>query len=102
VRALAEAAQAGDRAEVWRLVGPATRARLTADARAAAQLAERRALEPVDLIAAGWFAPRAQPVEFRELTVEGDHATVEVRGARGEREQVACTRVGAAWRVELP
>jgi hypothetical protein len=27
---------------------------------------------------------------------------VEVRGAHGEREQVACTRVGAAWRVELP
>jgi hypothetical protein len=102
VRALAEAAQAGDRAEVWRLVGPETRGRLESDARKVAALSGRREVKPEQLLAVGWFSPRMQLVSMRELDREGDRATVEVVGSRGEHEPVRCVRVGGAWKVELP
>jgi hypothetical protein len=54
------------------------------------------------MLAVGWFTPRFRPAEVRELGREGGRATVEVRGEKGEREQVACVRVEGAWRVELP
>ena len=47
VRALAEAAEAGDRDAVYALLGPATRARLATDAERAAQAAGRREIGPV-------------------------------------------------------
>jgi len=102
VRALAEAAQAGDRAEVWRLVGPATRARLQEDARRAAALAGGAPVAPEKLLAVGWFAPSFRLEEARELSREGDHAVVEARGSDGRREQVTCVRVDGQWKVELP
>ena len=101
VRALAEAAEAGDRDGVLALLGPATRARLAADAERAAQAAGRRELGPTDLVAAGWSAPKWHAVDFDVLTRSGDRATVEVRGAAHERETVACVAVGGQWRVEL-
>jgi hypothetical protein len=102
VRALAEASEAGDRDEVWALLGPATRARVTADAARAAQAAGRREIGPVDLIAAGWSPPRWHAVDFDVLSRSGDRATVEVRGAAHERETLTCVLVGSDWRVELP
>ena len=102
VRALTEAAQAGDRAEVWRLVGPRTRARLTADAQRAGVLAGRRPAPGEQMLAVGWFAPRFTAEQVEELSRNGDRATVEVRGAHGEREQVECVRVDGEWKVELP
>ncbi len=102
VRALAEAAEAGDRDAVYALLGPATRARLTADAERAAQAAGRRELGPHDLVAAGWSPPRWRASDFDVLTRAGDRATVEVRGAGHERETVSCVLVDGQWRVELP
>ena len=102
VRALAEAAEAGDRDAVYALLGPATRARLAADADHAAQAAGRRELGPVDLVAAGWSPPKWHAVDFDVLTRSGDRATVEVRGAAHERETVTCVLVDGQWRVELP
>ena len=102
VRALAEAAQAGDRAEVWRLVGPATRAKLTEDARKAGALAGRRPAAPEQMLAVGWFSPRYQPDQVRELSRAGDHAQVEVIGPKGEWQEVTCVRVDGQWKVELP
>jgi hypothetical protein len=101
VRALAEAAEAGDRDGVYALLGPATRARLTSDAERAAQAAGRRELGPTDLVAAGWSPPKWHAVDFDVLTRAGDRATVEVRGAAHERETVTCVLVGGQWRVEL-
>lgn len=101
VRALAEAAEAGDRAAVYALFGPATRARLAADAEHAAQAAGRRELGPTDLVAAGWSPPKWHAVDFDVLTRSGDRATVEVRGAAHERETVSCVLAGGEWRVEL-
>jgi hypothetical protein len=102
VRALAEAAEAGDRDAVWALVGPATRARLTADAERAAQASGRRDLLPRDMLAAGWSAPRWKLTDVDVVVRAGEHATVEVRGKNGERETLSCVQVGGAWRVELP
>jgi hypothetical protein len=102
VRALAEAAEAGDRDAVYALLGPATRARLGSDGERAAQAAGRRELGPKDLVAAGWSPPRWRAVDFDVLTRSGDRATVEVRGAGHERETVTCVLVDGNWRVELP
>jgi len=101
VRALTEAAESGDRDAVYALLGPATRARLTADAEHAAQAAGRRELGPTDLVAAGWSPAKWHAVDFDVLTRTGDRATVEVRGAAHERETVTCVAVGGQWRVEL-
>jgi hypothetical protein len=102
VRTLAEAAQAGERAEVYQLLGPATRAKLDADARRAAALSGRRAVPPEEMLAVGWFAPRFALDDVRELERSGERATVEVRGQKGERQRITCVRDGGQWRVELP
>jgi hypothetical protein len=102
VRAFAESAADGDRAGVWRLLGPATRGRLEADAKRAAELAGRRSIKPEEMLAVGWFPPKMHIVDVRERSREGDHATVEVVGKDGEREQVQCVKDHGAWKVELP
>jgi hypothetical protein len=102
VRALAEAAQAGDRPQVWQLLGARTRARLEADAARAGVLAGRRPVAPEQMLAVGWFSPRFVPDEIDEQSRSGDRAVVEVRGAHGERETVECTRLDGQWKVELP
>jgi hypothetical protein len=102
VRALAEAAEAGDRDAVYALLAPTTRARLTAEADRAARAAGRREIGAVDLVAAGWSPPRWRAAEFDVLSRSGERATVEVRGAARERETLSCVRVDGQWRVELP
>jgi hypothetical protein len=102
VHTLIEASLDGDRGAVWRLIGPATRARLRASAQRAAEMSGRRAIEPEELLAVGWLPPRFHVDEVRELERSGDHSTVEVRGTSGERETVACVRVDGAWKIELP
>ncbi|HEY1584985.1 MAG TPA: hypothetical protein VGH63_04805, partial [Polyangia bacterium] len=74
VRALTEAAEAGDREAVYALFGPATQARLTADAERAAQAAGRREIGAIDLVAAGWSPPKWHAVDFDVLTRSGDRA----------------------------
>jgi hypothetical protein len=101
VRALAEAAESGDRDALYGLLGPATRGRLAGDAARAAQAAGRRELGPKDLIAAGWSPPHWRAVDFDVLTRAGDRATVEVRGPGHARETVSCVLVDGQWRVEL-
>jgi hypothetical protein len=102
VRALGEAAQAGERAEVWRLLGPKTRARLQADAQKAGALAGTRPAPAEQMLAVGWFAPRFVAEEVEEVSRSGAEAVVEVRGGHGEHETVGCTRVEGEWKVELP
>jgi len=102
VRALAEAAADGDRALVWRLLGPDTRAKLESDARHAAELSGRRAMKPEEMLAVGWFPSKLRVDDVRELDREGNHADVEVRASDGRTERVRCVRVSGAWRVELP
>jgi len=102
VRAFAEAAADGDRAATWRLLGPATRRKLEAEAQHAAELSGRRAMKPEEMLAVGWFPPKVRLDEVRELSRDGARATVEVIGKNGERETIACVNEGGAWKVELP
>jgi hypothetical protein len=101
VRALAEAAESGSRDDVWRLIGPATRARLTADAAHAAAAAGRRDVGPRDLLAVGWSPPRWHIVGIDVIARQGDRATVEVRGEAHQRQSVTCVYVERQWHVEL-
>jgi hypothetical protein len=102
VRALGEAAADGDRAAVYRLLGPTTRARLEADAKHAAELSGRRSMKPEEMLAVGWFPPRLRASDVREVERSGDRAVVEVIGKDGERERLTCVRDGGLWKVELP
>jgi hypothetical protein len=102
VRAFSEAARSGAQHEVWRLLGPKSRDRITADAQRAAELSGRRALPAESLLAVGWSPPKFRVAEIRERTVQGDRALVEVRGPAGEVALVDCVREGGAWKIELP
>ena len=79
VRAFIEASEVGSRGEVFSLLGPASRARLEADARRAADVSGRRAIRPEELLAVGGASPRFRPDTVREVERRGDEATVEVR-----------------------
>ncbi len=102
-RAFIDAAQTADRARVLRLLGPATRARLDEAAAKASTLSGRRRMEPAELVAVGWFAPRLRAaVDVRERSRQGNSATVEVSGPHGERQEVSCIRTAQGWQLELP
>jgi hypothetical protein len=100
VRALCEAANEADRDGVRALLGPASRARLAADAALAAR-AGGRARPDADLLAVGWFPTAYAFTDVREVERRGDDAWVETRGSHGEHDRVHCVRVDGAWRVEL-
>ncbi len=102
VRAFDRAAAAGARTEVYALLGPATRARLVADARRAAEQSGRRGVRPEELLAIGWSPRRFRSAVVHVVGRAGEHADVEVIGERGERELLSVVRVDGAWRVELP
>lgn len=97
-----KAAEMGSRAQVFALLGPATRARLESDARRAGELSGRRGVAPEELLAVGWSPRRFRSASVRELARAGDHAEVEVVGEGGEREVLSLVRVDGRWRVELP
>jgi hypothetical protein len=102
VRAFDRAAEAGARDQVYQLLGPATRARLEADARRASELSGRRGVRPEELLAIGWSPRRFRTASVRVLGRAGDHAEVEVIGERGERERLQLVLVPDGWRIELP
>jgi len=68
----------------------------------AGALAGRRPVPPEQMLAVGWFSPKYQPDQVRELTRSGDRAQVEVIGPKGEWQEVTCVRVDGQWKVELP
>ena len=102
VRAFIEATVLQDRAEVYRLLGPTTRARLEERSKRAAEMAGNRAVLPEELLAAGWGSPAYKATEIHEIERDKASATVEVSGPHNERDRVRCVRVGAVWRIELP
>lgn len=102
VRAFDHAAESGARSEVYALLGPATRARLVADAQRAGEISGRRGVRPEELLAIGWSPRRFRGVDVEVVSRAGDHAEVEVKGAHGEREVLSLVREAGAWRIELP
>ena len=102
VRALVDAARDEDSAEVWRLLGARTRARLTEDARRGGEQAGRRVLLAPDLLAVGWSAPGFVVLETRELARTRDSAVIEAIGRGGERERLDLVLEADGWKMELP
>lgn len=86
--------------EAYQLLAPHARANLKDRAERASRGQGRR-YEPYEMLAEGRFALRFRP-KAMTTRVEGDVATVDVRGdGPDERASVRCAREGAAWRVEL-
>lgn len=100
VAAFAEATRAGQAARAYQLLGPRTRARLTADAERAA-LSARRPFKPWELLAVGWNAPRHAASGFTEVSRLGERAVVEVALADGASERVELVREDGQWKIEL-
>ena len=102
VRAMVQAARAGDRQAVWALRSPDTQARLTEGARRATDLiGSSTRYRPLDLISIGSSEDVPPPVDIRTLSQSGDRAVVELTGV-GEPARLDLVRVGRRWRIDLP
>ncbi len=102
VRALVQAARAGDRQAVWDLMSPATQARLTDGARRATDLVgSSMRYRPLDLISIGSSDDVPPPVDIRTVARDGDHAVVEIISV-GEPAQIELVRIGKRWKIDLP
>lgn len=103
VKAFVSAAREGDRAAVYELLGPRTRAHLDAQARKATEfVGGSRRFEPTELMSVtsgslGHPAPRDYVLRERD----GDTAIVEIVGADGTRSPTTVVEVDGHWRVEL-
>ena len=101
VRALIEAAGAGDRELVFELTGPRTRQHLAAVSRRATELVGgSRRYGPAEMLAVrGAAGDRAPEVELE--SVDGDEAVVAVVDSEGKRALLTVVRIDGVWRVEL-
>jgi hypothetical protein len=102
VRSLLQAARAGDRKAVWRLLSPDTQERLERQARhATEQVASNTRYTALDMISIGSSEDVPPPSEIRVKWRQGDDAVVEVAGTAGKAE-LSLRRVNGRWRVHLP
>lgn len=102
VRAMIQAARAGDRDLVFELLAPATQASLEAQAKRATDLvgaATRYTAK--DLISIGAFDAAATPTHITVIEERDTHAVVEIVSAAG-RARVQLLKSNGRWRVELP
>lgn len=102
VRAMIQAARAGDRKAVWRLLSPDTQHALEAKARQATDLvgASTR-YGALDLISVGASDDVPPPTDIHVKSNDGSHAVVEIGGPTG-RAEIELVRVDGRWRVDLP
>jgi len=103
VRAFVSAARAGDRAAVYDLLGPRTRAYLEQEAvRAGEYVGGSRRFSPSELMTVGAGSlehPAPRELVLRER--EGDRAVVDIVDADGVSHPMTVVEVGGHWRVEL-
>lgn len=102
VEHLVAAARTGDRARVYAVLGPTTRARLTALQAASRKTTGPVSMKPEDFLSVGWAPPAWEPASMRTTRREGDDAEVEVASAQGDRHTLALVREDGEWKVELP
>ena len=101
-RAFVAAARAGDAPGVYALLGPATRARLDADARAAqAKAGGRREFDPRELIDVTEDASAPARLEVKVRERAGDRAIVDVTHPSGAHDALTLVREAGVWRIEL-
>jgi len=102
VRDMLQAAKAGERAVVFELLAPATRARLAVEAKRATDLvgaSQRYAAK--DLISIGSADSVAEPTDITVLEELADRAVVEIVSPSG-RERLELVKLEGRWRIELP
>lgn len=102
VRDMIQAAKTGDRNAVFRLLTPATRERLDAEARRATDLvgASQR-YTAKDLMSIGSSDGVADPTDITVVEERGDRAIVEVVSPAG-RARVELIKQDGRWRIDLP
>jgi len=102
VRALIQAARAGDRQAVYDLLSPATQGRLAERARKATALVGASVrYAPLDLISIGAFGDAPAPSDLDVVEDTGERATVEIETSGGTA-RLGLVRVDGHWRVDLP
>jgi hypothetical protein len=102
VQQLIASARSGDRAAVYRRLGPRTRGRIDEVLAAARKSGGARLLRPEDLVTVGWVPPAWEASSVHELGRDGAEADVEVASAAGDRQTIHTVREGKRWTVELP
>lgn len=101
VKSLVQAARAGDRRAVWRLLSPATQAALEERARKATDLVgSSTRYTALDLISIGSSDDVPPPTDVRVVWREGDRAVVQIDGPAPD--QIDVVRVDGRWRIDLP
>lgn len=101
VRSLVQAARAGDRKAVWRMLTPSTQQALEERAKKATDLVgSSTRYTALDLISIGSSEDVPPPVDIRTVSRAGDRATVEIGGPTPERIDVV--RVDGRWKIDLP
>ena len=102
VRSLVQAARAGDRKAVWRLLSPETQERLEQQAKhATEQVASQTRYTALDMISIGSSEDVPPPSDIKVTWREGDDAIVEVSGPAGNAK-LPLRRIDGRWRVHLP
>ena len=96
------AAQSGDRAAVYRLLGSRSRAWLQETMKSAERVSGRLVLEPYDFLAVGRAPPAWEMAGVRTIDRRDDRATVEVYSAAGDRHSIQLVIESGSWKIELP
>lgn len=96
------AANAGNSADVYALLGPESRKRLDELRQSAKRVSGRLALQPEDFLSVGRAPAAWEPQGVRLLRRSDTVATVQVYSAAGDRYAINLVRQGRAWKVELP
>jgi len=103
VQALINAQSSDDSQQVYRLLGPKTKAALEIEARRATDLVggwQRYA--PAELVSIGQPLPGAKPFTFTVRYDGGDEAIVDIVDPNGKQAKLLVVRVNAQWRIEVP
>lgn len=101
VKSLLQAARAGDRKAVWRMLSPDTQAALDERAHKATDLVgSSTRFTALDLISIGSSDDVPPPTDLRVVSRTRDRAVVEIGGPTPERIEVV--RVEGRWKIDLP
>jgi hypothetical protein len=101
-RAFILATREGDRQAVWDHLGPASRERLEKAAWDATQkVGGARRFTALDVLDVGTSATSYLPTGVVLRESKDDHATVDILGPDGRRDELRLVRVTGSWKVEL-
>lgn len=101
-RAFANASRAGDSQEIYKMLGPRTRARLLeASKRATDLVGGSRRFEPLDLIGVSRPDESPAPKAFVLKSKDDDKAVVEVVTSDDKRYDLSLVKEDGKWKIEV-